>query len=382
MTALQKEPSDRFQLAEQMQSALKEAIDQFQPNQEHAAPIEAAEQVHDRKYLNAKPSFRKPGGNSEARISEPNVPKLGATLFNESKSSYKITFPTTRGVVERVAAIPSGRPIWELLDFLRDLRAHALGQSRSGASSEVLQVLWKDEPLDQNISLANQHVQPGDTLVIRSSAQNASRGRLSEARKTQAASKKRMEAIEIGILRRSRDSLESQRTPRLFLLGCLWAQAMCLCFIAISLMFFDPIASARIQAFQLFVLSPITAVVFILWFYRTRKRFDQLGIWNLRYHANWSIAAFFIPFVFLVMPARVALDMWSACRQSGSSTYVNLWWGTYMFCLLGSALGLILNSVPVEQAAAMSGMVSALLAIRLVQDVNLGQASSTSAQTS
>ncbi len=61
---------------------------------------------------------------------------------------------------------------------------------------------------------------------------------------------------------------------------------------------------------------------FLIWFHRAYRRLEVLEVGNRRYSATWAVLGWFIPFLNLVRPYRVAIEIWErtdsyCCLQAG-----------------------------------------------------------------
>ncbi len=73
-------------------------------------------------------------------------------------------------------------------------------------------------------------------------------------------------------------------------------------------------------------------VVFIVWFWRARKNIERFGARPSR-GAGWAIGAWFVPCANLVLPATVAVDIWSGSQppqQRRSPVVLGLWWVAFI----------------------------------------------------
>ncbi|MFE4047999.1 DUF4328 domain-containing protein [Streptomyces sp. YIM B13518] len=78
-------------------------------------------------------------------------------------------------------------------------------------------------------------------------------------------------------------------------------------------------------------------VLFVTWFFLTRRRTGLLAPDRFRMGPGWAIGAWFVPVANLWLPYRVAVDMWGACsplptegeRRRVPVWPVNLWWGLF-----------------------------------------------------
>jgi hypothetical protein len=73
-------------------------------------------------------------------------------------------------------------------------------------------------------------------------------------------------------------------------------------------------------------------VVFIVWFWRARKNIERFGARPSR-GAGWAIGAWFVPCANLVLPATVAVDIWSGSQplqQRRAPVVLGLWWVSFV----------------------------------------------------
>ena len=82
----------------------------------------------------------------------------------------------------------------------------------------------------------------------------------------------------------------------------------------------------------------LTGAAFIFWFRRAYVNLPALGARGLRYSNGWTIGAWFVPFLNLVRPKRIADDIWrasdpeaapeqgAAWLQQPVSRLITLWW--------------------------------------------------------
>jgi formylglycine-generating enzyme required for sulfatase activity len=87
---------------------------------------------------------------------------------------------------------------------------------------------------------------------------------------------------------------------------------------------------------NIIVLIP-TAIVFLAWFYSAHKYLNDLGAQGLKYSPGWAVASFFVPFLNLYRPYRIAQEIWRASnpeRIASSADWKNgrrsllivFWW--------------------------------------------------------
>jgi hypothetical protein len=85
----------------------------------------------------------------------------------------------------------------------------------------------------------------------------------------------------------------------------------------------------------------VTAIVFIVWFFRAYKNLDPLGMSGQRWGNGWAIGAWFVPFLNLVRPKAIANDIWrgsdpglppetSLHPEDEVPWYHTVWWGLFI----------------------------------------------------
>ncbi|MFJ6613132.1 DUF4328 domain-containing protein [Streptomyces sp. NPDC091289] len=87
-----------------------------------------------------------------------------------------------------------------------------------------------------------------------------------------------------------------------------------------------------------------TAVVFIIWFHRTRRNAEVFDAGVQRMGPGWAVGGWFVPIANFWLPYRVAGGIWEASAQTRSDggwrtvprTPLNLWWSAWVATLLFS----------------------------------------------
>ncbi|RPK92815.1 DUF4328 domain-containing protein [Streptomyces anulatus] len=87
-----------------------------------------------------------------------------------------------------------------------------------------------------------------------------------------------------------------------------------------------------------------TAVVFIVWFHRTRRNAEVFDAGVQRMGPGWAVGGWFVPVANFWFPYRVASGVWEASAQTRSDggwrtvprTPLNLWWSAWVAALLSS----------------------------------------------
>jgi hypothetical protein len=104
------------------------------------------------------------------------------------------------------------------------------------------------------------------------------------------------------------------------------------------------LASAGIQ-FVPSLLTLVAAGFFVAWTYRAYDNLKRTGVADLRYDANWAIAAWFIPVAWWIRPKQILNDVWrageagvevrdSSWQDRPVSPVLHWWWAAWV----GSAL--------------------------------------------
>jgi hypothetical protein len=99
------------------------------------------------------------------------------------------------------------------------------------------------------------------------------------------------------------------------------------------------------------IATGLTAILFLVWFFRAYRNLVRTGIEDLRYAPGWALGGWFIPFFNFVRPKQIANDIWKASASVGTvgperrdelglPARVNWWWGLW---LLGGVCGAIGN---------------------------------------
>ncbi|MFD7707445.1 DUF4328 domain-containing protein [Streptomyces sp. NPDC059785] len=79
------------------------------------------------------------------------------------------------------------------------------------------------------------------------------------------------------------------------------------------------------------------AVVFLVWFHRTRVNAEVFDASAHSKSRGWTCWSWFVPVVNFWFPRRIAVDIWNASSPVGTRRphgIVNVWWGFWLFSLL------------------------------------------------
>ncbi|MEU5977132.1 DUF4328 domain-containing protein [Streptomyces sp. NPDC047315] len=130
-----------------------------------------------------------------------------------------------------------------------------------------------------------------------------------------------------------------------------------------------------------------TAVVFIIWFFKARTNADAFAPDLPRMQRGWAIGGWFIPFANLVIPRKVAGDIWAASRRNPYNGHkeqperlLNFWWAFWVVSLVFARLSVMRYDKaesPEEVGSAAFGLVfsdlvdivAAVLAILVVRAI-------------
>ncbi|MZG02798.1 DUF4328 domain-containing protein [Streptomyces sp. SID5614] len=88
----------------------------------------------------------------------------------------------------------------------------------------------------------------------------------------------------------------------------------------------------------------VTAVVFIIWFHRTRRNAEVFDPSVQRMGPGWAVGGWFVPVANFWFPYRVASGVWEASAQTRPDggwrtlprTPLNLWWGAWIAAVLAA----------------------------------------------
>jgi hypothetical protein len=98
------------------------------------------------------------------------------------------------------------------------------------------------------------------------------------------------------------------------------------------------------------VFELITAIVFIIWFYRAYCNLVRVGISDLRFGPGWSIGGWFVPIFNLFRQKQIANDIWKASASAGTVGLarrgevrlpwtLNWWWAAWIVSSILTGIG-------------------------------------------
>lgn len=146
------------------------------------------------------------------------------------------------------------------------------------------------------------------------------------------------------------------------------------------------------------IVSVITAIAFLMWFYRARKNLQYFDVPGPLYSPVWAVIGFFIPVFNLIRPYQVAKEIWKSSgrledtnvNNAGGddepvSVIVKLWWGAFIIsgtaawiAKLHSSIGddlvqNLLNKTGWIIAGEIFTVIGALLAITMIIKIDARQ---------
>ena len=137
----------------------------------------------------------------------------------------------------------------------------------------------------------------------------------------------------------------------------------------------------------------LTAVVWLFWLYRAYSNLGLAGTKKSRFTPGWAVGYWFIPFVNLVRPYQIVVDLWQRSEVANARdsvmglprpTLVSWWWGVYLLsgfagrlfaALVREARSLdeLISVTDVGMVVDAIGIVSALLAVMVVRGIDRRQ---------
>ena len=76
---------------------------------------------------------------------------------------------------------------------------------------------------------------------------------------------------------------------------------------------------AALQTTTKLALLIITAIIFLMWLFRSMHNLPALGITNCRYTPGWAVGWWFVPVMSLIAPPQVIGDLWRASTPGTSA---------------------------------------------------------------
>jgi hypothetical protein len=140
-----------------------------------------------------------------------------------------------------------------------------------------------------------------------------------------------------------------------------------------------------------------TGIAFLMWFHRVRTNLPALGIADARWSPGWAVGWWFVPVMSMFRPYQVAAEIWRASdpaatpsdwRSRSVDPLLGWWWGLFVASTIGgqisfrlwnqvdenSAAGFMQNLALIDAGTAAINFAGALLAIRVVREIDRRQA--------
>jgi Domain of unknown function (DUF4328) len=134
------------------------------------------------------------------------------------------------------------------------------------------------------------------------------------------------------------------------------------------------------------LLFAATAGLFIWWFARAYRNLDVFGS-ERRFGRGWAIGAWFVPFLNLVRPKRIADDIWEGSNPAGltsdDASPITIWWTFFLGSVISAQIAFRAGAPDSPQELRLSAwlylvsdsldIVAALLAILVVRAITRRQ---------
>ena len=137
----------------------------------------------------------------------------------------------------------------------------------------------------------------------------------------------------------------------------------------------------------------ITGIVWLVWLHKAYSNLGLAGTKKSRFTAGWAVGYWFVPFVNLVRPYQIVVDLWLRSDQLNTResvmslprpAVISWWWGVYLVSAFGGRLFTslarearsvdeLINVTDVGMLVDAIGIVSALLAVTVVRGVDQRQ---------
>lgn len=145
-------------------------------------------------------------------------------------------------------------------------------------------------------------------------------------------------------------------------------------------------AIARLQLAALL----FTAIVWLLWLHRAYSTLTVIGTRKSRFTPGWAVGYWFIPFINLVRPYQIVVDLWlrseslnatESVEQLPRPALVGWWWGVYLltgvagrlyasFSRLAESVSQFITVTDIGMVGDVIGVVAAVLAIAVVRRID------------
>jgi len=95
----------------------------------------------------------------------------------------------------------------------------------------------------------------------------------------------------------------------------------------------------------------VTAILFLMWIYRSNLNCHGFGAKNMKFTPGWSIGYYFIPFLNLVRPYQAMKEIWKVSSDPANwqkqeiNSVIRWWWGLW---LVSGGMDLAISSMESE----------------------------------
>ena len=137
----------------------------------------------------------------------------------------------------------------------------------------------------------------------------------------------------------------------------------------------------------------IAAVIWLVWLHRAYSNLGAIGTRKSRFTSGWAVGYWFVPFINLVRPYQIVVDLWLRSDSLNSQdsaldlarpSIISWWWGVYLLFGLGGrlvvsyaqsaqSLSQLLQMTDIDMSVDAIGIVAALLAIAVVRGIDQRQ---------
>jgi hypothetical protein len=145
-----------------------------------------------------------------------------------------------------------------------------------------------------------------------------------------------------------------------------------------------------------FLVFVVSAIVFVVWFYRAHANLAALGARELTYTSGWAAGCWFVPILNLFRPVQIAQEIWrnsdpDAVRgkyihveTSASSGLIGLWWAASITSNIISNISMrmswavtspesLQSATAAGMAAEVASIIAALLTLAVVSTIDARQ---------
>ena len=137
----------------------------------------------------------------------------------------------------------------------------------------------------------------------------------------------------------------------------------------------------------------VTGIVWLVWLYRAYNNLGAVGVKKARFSPGWAVGYWFVPFVNLVRPYQIVVDLWQRSEGLNASDSVehlprppiiSWWWGVYLLSAFAAraSASLISDAHTAQDFITATnlgvvedgiGVIAALLAVAVVRGIDQRQ---------